>query len=256
MQITITGRAAALLVAGAVLAAGGTFAYAAATDSGTVFHGCVSTRNSDRGALRLIDPATDSCKKTEVAVSWNEQGPPGDPGPAGPAGPQGPQGPKGDPGAAGSLAGAPCDTGDPNKPDGRVSVAVDSSSGAMSLTCVSASTNPTLTVALAHSADGARFCAPIIGCSGYIRYGAQEVDAGGTAVAGGFSCIPAPNLLELPYTCSTQRFPSGTTVRLAPANTIAGYDPSWSGCDSVTGSTCTLDLTADRVVTLTPVPSS
>jgi hypothetical protein len=56
--------------------------------------------------------------------------------------------------------------------------------------------------------------------------------------------------------CFTHRFGSGATVRLAPTATLAGYAPSWSGCDSVEGpnNTCIVTMTGeDRVFQITPV---
>jgi hypothetical protein len=102
-------------VVGAGLA-GGVVAYAAIPDSGGVIHGCYQ---KNVGNLRVIDPASDSCRPSEIAITWSQTGPqgiPGPQGPAGPAGPQGPQGPKGDTGATGPAgpagpAGPKGDTG-------------------------------------------------------------------------------------------------------------------------------------------------
>ena len=58
-------------------------------------HGRVS------GQLRLIDPATDSCKRNEAPISWNTAGTPGPKGDPGPPGPQGETGPAGPQGATG-----------------------------------------------------------------------------------------------------------------------------------------------------------
>ncbi len=69
-----------------------------------VIHGCFNSTNGD---LRVIDPTTEKCRKHELAIFWNQTGPPGpkgDRGPTGsqgPAGPAGPPGPKGDTGPAG-----------------------------------------------------------------------------------------------------------------------------------------------------------
>jgi len=70
---------------GAVIATGlvGGIAWAAIPDAGGVIHGCYQ---NVEGQLRVIDPATQSCRPAEVAISWNEQGV---------------QGLKGDPGAPG-----------------------------------------------------------------------------------------------------------------------------------------------------------
>jgi hypothetical protein len=101
------GRRAGLAVATAVLAAGGGIAYAA-LPSGEAIHGCVQKSS---GQLRVIDPASDSCKSQESAVDWSVTGPAGSQGPAGPQGPAGAKGDKGDPGQAGA-AGAPGAKGD------------------------------------------------------------------------------------------------------------------------------------------------
>jgi hypothetical protein len=82
-------------VAGTVLVSG--VAVADIPDAG-VFHACVDNRrdaDSER-VLRLIDTSKGgSCRKDEVALSWNAVGPAGPAGPAGPQGPQGPAGPAG-----------------------------------------------------------------------------------------------------------------------------------------------------------------
>jgi hypothetical protein len=95
-------RVALAITAVVVVAIAGGVTYAVAQiGSGGVFHGCYTSAN---GQLRLIDPATDSCRPSETAVSWSQTGPQGlkgDPGPPGPAGPQGPAGPHGIPGPHG-----------------------------------------------------------------------------------------------------------------------------------------------------------
>jgi hypothetical protein len=72
--------------AGAVVAtalAGG-IAWAAIPGAGGVISGCYQ---KVEGQLRVIDPGTTSCRDSEVAIVWNEQGVKGD---------------KGDPGTPGS----------------------------------------------------------------------------------------------------------------------------------------------------------
>jgi hypothetical protein len=95
-------RVALAITAVVVVASVGGVTYAVAQiGSGGVFHGCYTSAN---GQLRLIDPATDSCRPSETAISWSQRGPQGlkgDPGPPGPAGPQGPAGPHGVPGPHG-----------------------------------------------------------------------------------------------------------------------------------------------------------
>ncbi len=74
--------------AGAVVAtvvAGG-IAWAAILGADGVISGCYQ---KVEGQLRVIDPGTDSCRSSEVAIVWNEQGV------------RGAQGDKGDPGAPG-----------------------------------------------------------------------------------------------------------------------------------------------------------
>ena len=54
--------------------------------------------NKNNGTLRVIDAPAVGCTSSEIAISWNQTGPPGapglkgDPGAAGPAGPAGPPG--------------------------------------------------------------------------------------------------------------------------------------------------------------------
>src|SRR6478752_7192438 len=92
--------AAALVTAAAVVAV----ATGAIPDANGVIHGCYLTGT---GQLRVYDSASSTIKKcasNEVALNWNQTGPPGPagaPGAAGPSGPSGPSGPKGDPGASG-----------------------------------------------------------------------------------------------------------------------------------------------------------
>jgi hypothetical protein len=89
----------------------------------TLIHACVTVGHTDDdddkasdenavkarrsiGAIRIIG-ADEECKKNEVALDWNIQGPAGpagpqgDVGPAGPPGPAGPAGPQGDVGPVG-----------------------------------------------------------------------------------------------------------------------------------------------------------
>lgn len=83
------------VVAGAALA-GGAVTWAAIPDSGGAIHGCYQ---KNVGNLRVIDPsAGDSCRPSEIPITWSQTGPQG---PQGPTGPTGPQGPKGDTGATG-----------------------------------------------------------------------------------------------------------------------------------------------------------
>src|ERR1700735_661728 len=109
-------------VVGSVLVGG--VAFAAIPDSNGVINGCYQ---KNVGNLRVIDPsAGDSCRPSEVPISWSQIGPQGpqgqkgDTGDTGPAGPAGPAGPKGDTGATGpqgvpgnlALAGKSCPSGE------------------------------------------------------------------------------------------------------------------------------------------------
>jgi len=87
------GVAGAALVA--ILTAGVASGSIPSRDGGLI-SGCYSKAN---GALRVIDTeAGESCLRSELAVSWNEQGPQGEPGLPGP------KGEKGDPGEPGRRA--------------------------------------------------------------------------------------------------------------------------------------------------------
>ena len=85
---------------------------AAIPDSSGVIHGCYQ---KNVGNLRVIDSsAGDSCRPSEIGISWSQTGPQGPTGATGPAGPAGPTGPKGDTGATGPAgpAGATGPKGD------------------------------------------------------------------------------------------------------------------------------------------------
>ena len=68
----------------AAIAAGGVAAYAAIPDGNKVIHACYQQQS---GQLRVIDTDRgDSCRPSERALQWNQQGPKGDRGPQGPPG--------------------------------------------------------------------------------------------------------------------------------------------------------------------------
>jgi collagen triple helix repeat protein len=147
-------------VVGAVLAGGA--AFAAIPDSNGVINGCYQ---KNVGNLRVIDPgAGDTCRPSEIPISWSQtgpqgpagpagpQGPKGDTGavgPAGPAGPAGPQGPKGDTGATGATGpqGPKGDTGatGPQGIAGNLALAGKSCPSGQVMTGFDASGNPTCT---------------------------------------------------------------------------------------------------------------
>lgn len=64
----------------------------AAIPSGNVIDACY---NKSAGDLRVVDPAEDQCRTSELSLAWNVQGPQGETGETGPQGLQGPQGPAG-----------------------------------------------------------------------------------------------------------------------------------------------------------------
>ena len=95
-------RRIGLLVTGALCLVTGGAAYAAISSSGGTINGCYQKNN---GQLRIIDPATDSCRTSEVAITWNQVGP------TGPAGATGATGATGPAGSGGALAYAYVDHG-------------------------------------------------------------------------------------------------------------------------------------------------
>jgi len=232
------------ILVGLALAGGGAFAAQEISSiigpDGTI-SACYSLRN---GALRVVDQGT-ACAKGESTIEWNQQGP------TGPQGVTGPPGPPGPAGTVSSLNGVPCDTGSPDKPDGHVTASV-ASDGTMSLKCLSTSTNPVLSVLLV---PGQQLCSSfIITVCWNALFSVVQVDANGTAVPNGFTCTAVQVLSSFAQQCQSQRFPSGTVVRLGTTNELAdGLTPSWTGCDSVSAGICTFTITAARSVSVTPV---
>jgi len=115
-QVVSIRRRSVVAAASAVAAFGllaGSVAFATGVIPGPdgVIHGCFqNSSNGDggnKGTLRVIDPATQHCSKSETAISWNQTGAQGPAGPqglqgaSGAAGPQGPQGAAGAQGPAG-----------------------------------------------------------------------------------------------------------------------------------------------------------
>ncbi len=66
--------------------------------SNAVINACVKKKD---GRVRVVAAAAASCRRNELPLTWNAQGPAGPPGPAGPAGATGPAGAPGPAGAAG-----------------------------------------------------------------------------------------------------------------------------------------------------------
>jgi hypothetical protein len=121
----------ALAAAGGTAWAGGTFPSLVGAD-GTI-DGCYQRWS---GQLRVV-AGDDECRKSEVAISWNERGSRGAAGVAGPVGPAGPKGDQGSRGPAGAdgapgpagPAGAKGDKGDKGDPGSAGLTAVSDLSG-------------------------------------------------------------------------------------------------------------------------------
>jgi hypothetical protein len=108
--------AAAVTAGGALaLVLGLAISVASIPDASGQIHSCYAKD----GTMRIIDSATQSCKRSETELAWNQAGTQGPQGPKGDTGPTGPQGPKGDTGATGPQ-GTKGDTGDtgPQGPKG------------------------------------------------------------------------------------------------------------------------------------------
>jgi hypothetical protein len=249
----LKSKSVVLAVAIGIGVVGGT-AWAAQTIASIVgadgtIHGCYAQKN---GALRVVAEGT-ACTPPELPIQWNQRGDRGAPGPKGDAGPTGPKGDAGPPGpAVASLAGIPCDTGNIEKPDGRTEVAV-AETGLLTLTCRSESANPVLTVALMAGPERCTVVFRIPVCTN-VRFSVREVDATGTPVVNGFTCLDPRVRSTFAITCQTQRFAKGTTVHLEPVDAPSGFVPSWTGCDSISSvGVCTFVLSDARTVAVTPI---
>ena len=95
MKLRLNASSVVVGLAIGALAAGG-ITYAAANTGGTTINACQS---KSTGALRVLSSGV--CKSTEVAISWNSQGPQGPQGDAGAPGVTGAQGIQGDVGPQG-----------------------------------------------------------------------------------------------------------------------------------------------------------
>lgn len=71
-------------------------------DSNGVISACFKKSSPNQGTLRVVNTEVgQSCSPSEMALTWNQTGPPGSQGPQGPQGPQGAQGPQGSQGLQG-----------------------------------------------------------------------------------------------------------------------------------------------------------
>lgn len=197
----------------------GSLAWAVGTIPGTdgVIHGCY---NNSKGALRVIDPTTDSCTDRERSIFWNQTGPPG---PAGSPGPQGSPGPSGSDGAVANLDqldGIPCNVGARREGVVRISY---SSSGSISMVCEPSSF--LLTVATTGTGSGS----------------VQSVPEGINCGNGGTAC--------------TQSYVMDTQVTLSFSAASGSVFDGWSGACSGTGS-CVVTMDAAKDVTARFVPTN
>lgn len=81
----LTGAAVALVAS--VLASG--IAGAGIPGAGSVINGCYQ---KVEGQLRVVDPGTDDCRPSELAITWNQEGGQGEPGEPGAPGGDGADG--------------------------------------------------------------------------------------------------------------------------------------------------------------------
>lgn len=115
IRIVAAGTAAAMLTAGAAVAAN-----SATIEAEVTYYACAKAGKVNSGSITIGSPTT--CPSGASLVQWNAAGPPGEMGPQGPqgetgaTGPQGPAGPIGPAGAPGAKG----DTGDtgPTGPQG------------------------------------------------------------------------------------------------------------------------------------------
>src|SRR5262245_21538904 len=94
--VCVAAALAAAVTAGALAADGGED-HRAKPGASDVITAC---RHFPTGLLRVVDRPT-QCRRREIPIVWNVQGPKGEPGPAGAAGPAGPAGATGPRGATG-----------------------------------------------------------------------------------------------------------------------------------------------------------
>lgn len=110
------------LSAVAALAGGIAVAASIPAADGTIT-GCYHKNN---GQLRVVESAT-QCNPSELALTWQQEGPEGPQGPQGPVGPQGPAGPQGAAGPQGLVG--PAGPAGPEGPEGPQGPAGVSSAG-------------------------------------------------------------------------------------------------------------------------------
>ena len=240
----------------------GGVAWAAIPGPGGLVQGCYQKNN---GQLRVVETAGD-CEPSELALSWNQEGPKGDKGDVGPTGPQGlpgqqgergaqgeqgipgpkgdkgDQGPPGPPGSGGGelsslddLDGVPCTIGAATP--GTVDVRVDGSNGAISMSCV-----PDVGVARLDLTVTAHCHIVLNTCSSSQRSAIDVSASGGfpshtcSSETGAGTDSHSPQSTFCSYT-----YPAGTVVQLT--GTVPFGTRIWGGaCAGVTGAVCSLTL--------------
>jgi hypothetical protein len=165
---------------------------------GDVIHAC--SRSFD-GRLRLVGTGF-SCRRNEIAVSWNVAGP------AGPAGPPGPAGEQGVPGPAGALG----PQGDPG-PEGPAGPGLTSLEQLNGLACGGAGT-VTVSYDAAHNA--------VIGCQGAGGSSGDGGSGGGGGGGGGQPLVLVNELSTGTTTSAGDEFVELVNAGTAPAD-IGGF---------------------------------
>lgn len=175
--------ACVLLISGAVgssAALGATPGTSVARDSSSVILACV---NQGSGVMSMRD----ECKRGEIRVRWNRQGPQGEVGPQGPQGEVGPQGPQGEVGAQGPRgATGPTGATGPVGPAGPVNAYVvqgSSTSIPQPITTLASLQVDDTAYLFSATVVGSMFTAQIsqisiVSC--YLQIGAQQLAGGGS----------------------------------------------------------------------------
>jgi hypothetical protein len=167
-------------------------------------------------------------------------------GATGATGPPGPAGPAGTAGGLDSLVGTPCDTADSTNAGTLKVTYTPQTNGTDAISIVCAQNNPVYAVNVTADAG-----TDVVECTGGLvdqcadNYGFGTV----TSSPGTINCTTVATQDPGEGTC-TDTFAGGTTVTLTAGNDSAAGDTfeGWTGCDSVSGSTCTLTMNAVKNV--------
>lgn len=187
-------------------------------------------------------------------------GPAGAPGANGATGPQGPAGATGAPGATGpqgatgpaggvssleALNGTPCDVGTPT--EGHLSVTYtpnyENATDAVNLVCKQTSPMYSLTLL------AIEYYITPISSGGYGPFGEELAPVGGETFYGYMTITSSPSGIDCGHTAHScvADFPAGTRVTLT-ATMESGSLFGWSGCESVSGLTCTVTMNGPRKI--------